>query len=236
MAVTTASATPSTTGPVSAPSAIPGPNTTTRPCDRSVTATAAPCAASPIASSPCSLPCSVTKPSTTQPGLSPPNPSPHDTNHHFTNGGESDVTEGGALRRGRRASARRREPTASEAGAAKARNEIGAAAHEAPEEAGAIVLDHQDDRPVIQPEVTRRDPAAGLSGIGREGRIECRLEAVRARFAQAQLIDVPDRWKHDLRCEWERSDDRPRSERSVVGSSRDRPGDVVEETPFDAVD
>src|SRR5437773_10342836 len=75
---------PSTTGPGSAPSAIPGPNTTTKPCDRSVTATAAPCAASPIASSPCSLPCSVTKPSMTKPGLTP-----HDPKLPSTNGGES---------------------------------------------------------------------------------------------------------------------------------------------------
>src|SRR5450756_2333194 len=90
---------PSTTGPGSAPSAIPGPNTTTKPCDNSGTATAAPCAASLTASSPCSLPCSVTKPSTTQPGLTPPNPSPHDSKHPFTNGGESEVTEGGYSRR-----------------------------------------------------------------------------------------------------------------------------------------
>src|SRR5450759_2366688 len=92
---------PSTTGPGSAPSAIPGPNTTTKPCDNSGTATAAPCAASLTASSPCSLPCSVTKPSTTQPGLTPPNPSPHDSKHPFTNGGESEVTEGGGSCRGR---------------------------------------------------------------------------------------------------------------------------------------
>src|SRR6202162_5793470 len=72
---------PSTTGPGLAPSVIPGPNTTTRPCDRSVTATAAPYAASLIASSPCSLPCSVTKPSTTLHGLTPPTPSPHDHKH-----------------------------------------------------------------------------------------------------------------------------------------------------------
>src|SRR5450759_4411071 len=92
---------PSTTGPGSAPSAIPGPNTTTKPCDNSGTATAAPCAASLTASSPCSLPCSVTKPSTTQPGLTPPNPSPHDSKLPFTNGGEAEVTEGGGSRRGR---------------------------------------------------------------------------------------------------------------------------------------
>src|ERR1700693_5284854 len=72
---------PSTTGLGLAPSVIPGPNTTTRPCDRSVTATAAPYAASLIASSPCSLPCSVTKPSTTLHGLTPPTPSPHDHKH-----------------------------------------------------------------------------------------------------------------------------------------------------------
>src|ERR1700693_472371 len=72
---------PSTTGLGLAPSVIPGPNTTTRPCDRSVTATAAPYAASLIASSPCSLPCSGTKPSTTLHGLTPPTPSPHDHKH-----------------------------------------------------------------------------------------------------------------------------------------------------------
>src|SRR6202162_4792520 len=81
MAATTVWAMPSTTGPGLAPSAIPGPNTTTRPCDRSGTVTAAPYAASPTASSPCSLPCSVTKPSMTKPGLTPPTPSPHDTKY-----------------------------------------------------------------------------------------------------------------------------------------------------------
>src|SRR5206468_10967992 len=91
---------PSTTGPAPAPSAIPEPNTTTRPCDGSGTATAAPCAASLTVSSHGSPPCSVTKRSTTQPGLSPQTPSPHDSQYPFTNGGESDVTEGGASGRG----------------------------------------------------------------------------------------------------------------------------------------
>src|SRR5437867_85623 len=97
---------PSTTGPAPAPSAIPEPNTTTRPCDGSGTATAAPCAASLTASSHGSSPCSVTKPSTTQPGLSPQTTSPHDSQYPFTNGGESEVTEGGASRRGSVAVAR----------------------------------------------------------------------------------------------------------------------------------
>ena len=50
------------------------------------------------------------------------------------------------------------EPSARKACTAKPRNEIGALTQEIPDEAGAVILEHQDNRPLVDPEVERRYP------------------------------------------------------------------------------
>ena len=54
------------------------------------------------------------------------------------------------------------QPPAGEPGPAQPRDDVGAAAHDVPDQAGAVVLDHaSDDGPLVDAEVVGRDPPAG---------------------------------------------------------------------------
>ena len=50
------------------------------------------------------------------------------------------------------------EPTSAESRPPQPTNDRRAAAHDVPEQSGPVVLDHQRDRPLIDPAVIRRDP------------------------------------------------------------------------------
>jgi hypothetical protein len=52
----------------------------------------------------------------------------------------------------------RAKPSAGKAGSAKTRDEIGALTHETPDEAGAVIFDHQENRPLVDSKVIRRYP------------------------------------------------------------------------------
>src|SRR4029453_736580 len=49
-------------------------------------------------------------------------------------------------------------------------------AHDVPDQAGAVVLDHQHHRPLIDAEVVRGDPPAGRAVVHRKRLVERRLE------------------------------------------------------------
>src|SRR6516165_12301894 len=76
------------------------------------------------------------------------------------------------------------EPTPSKAGAAQAGQHRRAPPHDVPEQAGAVVLDHQRHRPLIDPEVIGSDPPAGRAAIHRERLIERGLEPILRRHPQ----------------------------------------------------
>ena len=50
------------------------------------------------------------------------------------------------------------KPSARKAGSAKTRDEIGALTHKTPDETGAIIFDHQDNRPLVDSKMIRRYP------------------------------------------------------------------------------
>src|SRR6476660_4135498 len=77
------------------------------------------------------------------------------------------------------------EPAAFEAGAPESDSQLPAAAHRRPDQAGAMVLDHEHGRALVDAEMVRRDPA-DPTDVASEERIERRLEAVRIRNLDVQ--------------------------------------------------
>src|SRR3954453_5933185 len=82
------------------------------------------------------------------------------------------------------------EPASGETGPAQAPDEGGTTAHQVPQEAAAVVLDHQGDRPLVDPVVVGRHPAV-VAPLDREAPVEGRLEAVRLEHAEIQPLEVP---------------------------------------------
>ena len=69
--------------------------------------------------------------------------------------------------RGRRVADRRLQPAAREAGAAQPRDDVRAPTHDVPDQAGAVVFDHQHHGPLVDAELVLRDPPArGAAGQG----------------------------------------------------------------------
>src|SRR5205807_10265499 len=84
----------------------------------------------------------------------------------------------------RRRSPRLPQPAALEPGALEAAPQVGIAAHDTPHEVAPVVLDHGYDRPLIDPEVIRVDPA------GRRLLWRRRLRLLRA--AEARIERIPE--------------------------------------------
>ena len=124
----------------------------------------------------------------------------------------------------------------SKAGAAQAGQHRHAPAHDVPEQARAVVLDHQHHRPLVDPEVVRRNPPAGRAIVHRERRVERGLEPVPGRHPQVHPGEMAHRRDDDLRSEGERGDHDPRGDGTVVRAERGAARDVIEELALDAVD
>src|SRR5579864_8739692 len=89
-----------------------------------------------------------------------------------------------------------------------------------PQKARSVILDHDDDWPLIHSIVPRRYPTVGPLAPVRIGRIKRGLEPVWILLLQTQCVEVPDRRQHDLRCKWERRNNVPRSDGAIVWSKR----------------
>ena len=127
------------------------------------------------------------------------------------------------------------QPAALETRAAQPLDDVGAAAHDVPDQTGAVVLDHEHDRALVHAEVVWGDPPSGRAVFHGEGLVERRLEAVGLRHTQLQRGQVPDSGDHDLRGERQRGDHNPRSDCAVVGAVGRPAGDVFVELPLDLV-
>jgi len=92
------------------------------------------------------------------------------------------------------------QPTSREPRTPQARDEVRTAPHQVPNQTGAVVLDHQDDRPLIEGEMIARDPTM-LRTRYRKGRVETAHEPVLIFHVRVSFLAVPERREHDLRCE-----------------------------------
>src|SRR5262245_15479435 len=93
------------------------------------------------------------------------------------------------------------QPPAGEPGPSKPRDDVGAAAHDVPDQAGAVVLHGQNDGALVDAKVVWRDPPAGRAVRDGKGLVERRLEPVRPGHAQVQPGQVADGRDDDLRGE-----------------------------------
>src|SRR5437879_6065523 len=128
----------------------------------------------------------------------------------------------------RRSSPRLPQPAALEPGPLEAAPQVGIAAHDTPHELAAVVLDHGHDRPLIDPEVIRVDPA-GRRLLWRarlrvrraaEARIERLPEAgCRAEGGSEAMVHLECRRQHDLGGEGKRADGRGGSDGTVVDNA-----------------
>src|SRR5437870_11600702 len=84
----------------------------------------------------------------------------------------------------RRRSPRLPQPAALEPGPLEAAPQVGIAAHDTPHELAAVVLDHGHDRPLIDPEVIRVDPAGRRLLWRRRVRVR--------RAAEARIERIPE--------------------------------------------
>src|SRR5438093_6379810 len=73
------------------------------------------------------------------------------------------------------------EPAALECRPAQSRHNVGATAHDVPDQAGTVVLDHEDDWALVDPEMAGRDPPARRTVRHRVRLVERRLETVAIR-------------------------------------------------------
>src|SRR4051794_29523729 len=75
------------------------------------------------------------------------------------------------------------QPSAGEPGPPQPRSEVRRSASDVPDQTGAIVLDHERHRTLVDPEVMRRDPPASRAVRHDVRLIERRLESVAFRHA-----------------------------------------------------
>src|ERR1044071_5538220 len=71
------------------------------------------------------------------------------------------------------------QPTTSKSGAPQSLNNVRTATHQPPKKTRAIILDHHDDRPLVQAEVATRNPSLSLPSF--ERRVVAALESVLVR-------------------------------------------------------
>jgi hypothetical protein len=126
------------------------------------------------------------------------------------------------------------QPAALEARTAQARRNIWTAPHEPPDQLGAIVLDHQNDRSLIEREVVVRDPAGTSRTAGRKCRIDTADEPILAFHLPVLHRTVLQGGEHDLRGEGQRCDDGPRCQCAIVGTVRHTSRCIPKEAPCDS--
>jgi hypothetical protein len=90
------------------------------------------------------------------------------------------------------------QPPTRESRLAKTLNEKRAFLHQFPEKSRAVVLDHDNYRPLIQPVVPFGDPSSPLLILIIEGWIKAALETVLAGHFGVYIIEVLKRRQDDL--------------------------------------
>src|SRR5712691_11608240 len=101
------------------------------------------------------------------------------------------------------------QPSSRESGAPESLDERSASLHQLPEQAGAVVLDHQHEGPLVQPPDPGGHPAVRTRGPFGKGPVEGGLETVLLPLLQADfLYEVADRGQNDLGGERQSRGDR----------------------------
>src|SRR5688500_11842551 len=112
------------------------------------------------------------------------------------------------------------QPATTKARAPQTCYDVGTAPHKAPEQSCTIVLEHQNDRPLIEREVVFGDPGRTSGVATRKRRIETTDEPVFVFHVRVRLGTVREGGKHDLRSEWQRCGDGPRRQRAIIRTIR----------------
>src|SRR5476649_2632998 len=99
-----------------------------------------------------------------------------------------------------------------------------------------MVLNHQHHWPLIDSIVPGGKPAAVLSMLSRERRVESCLETVRASHPYFNLVEVLKGRNDDLRRERQRGDDSPGSKRAIIGTFGNAARHVITKDTLDPVD
>src|SRR5262249_10659311 len=127
------------------------------------------------------------------------------------------------------------QPAALEARTPQPRDHRRAAAHEIPDQASAVVLDHQHPRPPVNAELVGRPPPARRA-VHAECPVERAPEPVWPMLAaQPHGRQAADGREDYLGCERQRGEHDPGGDGAVVRAERGAAGDVVEELPLDAI-
>src|SRR5919109_5441778 len=123
------------------------------------------------------------------------------------------------------------EPASAKPGTPQADHHVWTVAHQTPDQPGSVVLDHQQDRSLIDGVVHTRDPC-GLLALGDSERgVQAPLVPVFPSDPGKLLRAVAERGKNDLWRERERRSHRPRRERAIIRAERRAPRPVVVEAP-----
>src|SRR6476646_7624037 len=128
------------------------------------------------------------------------------------------------------------QPAATESRSQQPGHDDGATAHDVPEQARPVVLDHQHDRTLIDAKVVRRDPPTGRNIRHRKRLVEGWLEPVFPCHSQVHSREVRHRGNDDLRRKRYRRDHDPWGYSAVVWPEWGASSDVIEEIAFDAID
>src|SRR6266404_614189 len=110
------------------------------------------------------------------------------------------------------------QPAALKTSAPQSFNDIRTAFHQAPQKSRAIVFNHGNDWSLIQSIVAKRNPAVLVPLRIREGRIVAALETVLAGHLWKLPVKVMQRRQNDLGRKWQRGNDGPRSQGSIIRS------------------
>ena len=121
------------------------------------------------------------------------------------------------------------EPSAGESRLPKPAPDVRAAPHEVPQETGPLVLDHHDDRTLIQTVIQRADPVA-------EGRIQAGPQAIFAAQVGVCANKLSKRVRDKFRCKRKRCRDAAGRQRAIIRSVGYTPSFVHPEIPIDVID
>src|SRR5277367_6006351 len=122
------------------------------------------------------------------------------------------------------------QPAAREPGAPQPGDHGQAAAHEIPDQTGAVILYHQYHRPLIDTELVWRYPPARRAAVHAERLVERAPESIRPVLAAQRCArQATDSRDDDLGGEWKGREHDPGGDGAVVRAERGAAGDVVEE-------
>src|SRR5437762_6912859 len=93
------------------------------------------------------------------------------------------------------------QPSSGKPGALEAAHDVVACPRHPPHQTGEIVVDHDDQRPLIDCVMPFRDPTSGIAAW--KGRVETRLVAVMSGDVRIPGVQVTHGWNDDLRREWQ---------------------------------